>query len=256
VEQVSFVIPVGDEDRFQKNFVSSPLFQDNPFLEIMPQRGFANASLAFNDAIERASHDLIIFSHEDVVLPRNWLSVFCNALSMINVPDIGVVGCWGITANGQYAGHVFTHHDRELSANRSLPAEVETLDELLISFRKSSGLRFDCALPGFLCYSIDICVESSARGLLNFAIDAPCFHNAKGRYRFINQPQYYQGLKYIRKKWRRRLPIRTASGTIRRYSAYPYLRAKEILYAFLKIKIIPYWHYLPVINPDEKLKGS
>lgn len=103
-----------------------------------------------------------------------WAERFLASLDELDSQGlpVGVLGCIGITSAGELAGHIY-RHDRELLSKDSLPARVETLDEMLIAFRKSSGLRFDPTVPSFFGYAVDLCLQASSAGLQNFAADAP-----------------------------------------------------------------------------------
>src|SRR5579884_3468757 len=170
MSSITFIVLVGNQDTYQKCFLSSPLFQrknGSTDFQIIAQSGFKTAGEAFNEGIERAVNDLIVCIHQDVILPINWDVRFLAKRSEVESlgPPVGVVGCWGITSEGERAGHVY-HRDRQLfprkvgdNGNRgpmALPQRVQTLDELLISFRKSSGLRFDPDLPSFFGYAVDL----------------------------------------------------------------------------------------------------
>ena len=54
---------------------------------------------------------------------------------------------------------------------------VQTLDEIVLILKKSSGLRFDDSLPHFHFYGTDICLRAAQRGMRSYAISAFCVHN-------------------------------------------------------------------------------
>lgn len=223
---ISFIILAGNPDVYQKCFLSSPLFQgrlSTGEFQIIPQSGFKTAGEALNDGIEQSENDLIVCIHQDVILPTTWATRFLEKRSAVESSGaaIGVVGCWGITSAGERAGHVY-HRDRQLfprkpgdNGNRypmSLPMRVQTLDELLISFRKSSGLRFDPCLPSFFGYAVDICLQAEARGLQNVAIDCPCVHQTVDQ-RTIRK-ELAQCEIYLMDKWKELLPIQVPTGPL------------------------------------------
>jgi hypothetical protein len=226
MSSITFIVLVGSRDTYRNCFLSSPLFQTASSAsdcQIIEQSGYQSAGKAFNDGIERAKNDLIVCVHQDVILPIKWAEQFkakCAQVESLGVP-IGVVGCWGITADGERAGHAY-HRDRQLfpckpgdtgnSRAMSLPARVKTLDESLISFRKSSGLRFDPSLPSFFGYAVDLCLEAEARGLQNFAIDSPYVHQTVDQTRI--RRELFESASFLIKKWRSALPIQTPSGPL------------------------------------------
>jgi len=128
---------------------------------------------------------------------------------------------------------------------------VETLDEMVICFRKSSGLRFDTALPSFFYYAVDICLQANARGLKNFAVDAPCFHQAT--YRKVFRKVFYESQKYMLSKWKARLPVKTPSGVLdeEKFNIIQFI--KRYIYLIIGYSPPPWWEKYPVINPDDIL---
>ncbi|MGI9102778.1 MAG: hypothetical protein ACR2IF_10090 [Terriglobales bacterium] len=254
---ISFIVHVGNdpvyEQEFEKYFLSSPLFAQGHGFDIVVQRGFQSAALAYADGIEKTANDLVVFAHLDTMYPVMWADRFMRKLAELEAAGepVGVVGCIGITSDGRPAGHVY-RHDREFFPVTSLPAEVETLDGLILAIRKSSGLRFDTAVPHFFVHAIDLCLQASAMGLKNFALDAPCFHQAKMRQGAITREEF-EGLGYLAKKWKHSLPVQELSGTVRgkRFYSIYWLgqRLRRVLLGHPK----PWWGDLPRINPEKIL---
>jgi len=251
MESITFVVPVGNEDVYEQCFLSSPLFEDGQF-QIIAQREFPSAGAAFNDAIDRAENDLLVFCHQDVLFPGSWHVSFTERVVTLEreAENVGIMGCVGITYQGVVAGHVY-RHNRELVGSMQLPESVRTLDEMLISFRKSSSLRFDEDLPAFFYYAVDMCLQAESEGLINYAIDAPCFHQAKNR---VGLPSnFYKAQDYMIRKWHDVLPVETLSGRLCSDFARP---ARAFLQrVLLKTRIRkPWWVSLPEIDPAEILQ--
>lgn len=99
--------------------------------------------------------------------------------------------------------------------------EVETLDEVLLVVRKSSGLRFDQGLGGFHMYGADICLEARRRARKCYAIAAFCVHNTN-QYGMLPW-QFWKGYLQLRRKWKAQLPIRTSCTEVT-YWCWPMLR--------------------------------
>ena len=256
-KDLTFIVPVGDDGIYQRCFQSSPLFRPGAGFEILCQRGFKSAAKAFNDGIDRARNDLLVFCHQDIVLPASWADTFLARLGELDRqdPHWGVVGCAGRTRSEGFAVHLY-RHDREWRGSVPLPAEVRTLDECIIAFRRSSGLRFDEGLAGFFFYAVDICLEAETRRCKNYAIDAPCFHQAKDRETSLPKA-FFEAERRVVDKWRERLPIQTPSGRIvgRGHLVIKRLRSRwrEFLSA-RGFKKSPWWGQLPVISPERLLQ--
>ena len=110
------------------------------------------------------------------------------------------------------------------------PAPVQTLDEIVLILRKSTGLRFDEGLPHFHFYGADICMSAAARGLNSYAISGFCIHNTQQS--FILPPEFYQGYRYLKRKWKDFLPIQTTCVRMTRSDLPMY--AKRIREAYLR----------------------
>jgi GT2 family glycosyltransferase len=186
--------------------------------EVLLQRGFTSASLAYNDALRRATGDLLVFVHQDVFLPPGWIETVRCTVSELErrAPEWGVLGVWGVTDSGRQHGHAHWP-GREWPAGQPFaePVPVQTLDELLLIVRRSAGLRFDESLPGFHLYGADLCLEARRRGLTNYAVDAFCIHNT-ATYGFL-PIDFWRGYMYLRRKWRSALPIHTSCTVITRF---------------------------------------
>jgi len=249
MEDVTFVIPIGDRQIYDRCFGCSPFFSYNDNCEIFLQEGYPNAAVAFNSALAQGRNDLFIFAHQDVVLPNGWATRFKNQVFAIerNVAHLGVIGCVGKTDLGEAAGH-FYRHDREFKSAVPLPARVETLDEMLIAFRRSSGLLFDEELPSFFYYAVDICLQAKVLNLSNFAIDCPVFHQARNQTFFSKG--FCQAQAYMIEKWRSLLPVQTLSGTLRHKRINRIHRIKDFISVAIRGR---FWENLPTIDPQTVL---
>jgi hypothetical protein len=252
------VVPIGDEPIYAECFAKSPLLASGAAFAVFNQRGFKTAAAAFNQAIAAAQNDLIVFCHQDIILPAGWDQLFLKRLEQLTAldPNWGVAGCAGRSRDGHVAAHIY-RHDREFQAAAPLPGKVRTLDECLIAFRPSCGLRFDENLLGFFFYAVDICLQAESRGWFNYAIDAPCFHQAKNR---TSLPRsFYEAERNIIRKWHSYLPIQTLSGQVAggSYLAYKRVRNKwEEWLAACGCRKQPWWSDLPRIEPEKLLRGQ
>ena len=78
--------------------------------QVLIQEGYTSASRAYNDGIDLSTNDLIIFVHQDAILPENWFSDLERALSCLEVDDPrwGVLGCYGEPLNDFGRGYVYS----------------------------------------------------------------------------------------------------------------------------------------------------
>lgn len=187
--------------------------------QILIQRGFSSAGIAYNGALEKAKTDVVAFAHQDVYLPQGWkrdLDRTLNWLATAN-PNWGVLGAFGITLSPypEPFGHCYsTGLKRELGAPFDEPREAQTLDELVLIVRLSSGLRFDEKLPGFHLYGADLCLQARQAGMGCYIIPAFCIHNSNG-VKYLGR-DYWRSYFYMRRKWWDVLPAVTCCSVISR----------------------------------------
>lgn len=222
--QLTFVVTANDYATLHANLLASPCLQAGSGHTLIVQEGFDSAAGAYNEALERAATENIVFVHQDVFLPKSWVSELEESLAILATtdPEWGVLGCWGVTEAGAGKGYVYTPGQEVIGCPFKAPERVQTLDELLLIVRKSSAVRFSTTLPGFHFYGTDICMSAAARGLHSYAISAFCVHNAC-QYLFFPQ-DFYSSYKQIKRLWKDRLPISTSCIRISRFDTDYWVR--------------------------------
>ena len=200
------------------------LFSAEPALQVVAIRNCPSAADGLNIGIARAETEWVVCVHQDVWLPEGWDRCVLEQLNEAErrFGPIGVAGVYGV-------GEVITLCDqsqplaaerigwvvdrgRMLSDGTELPAQVATLDELLLIVRRDAGLRFDPVL-GFHLYGADICLQASEAGLAVVALAAQCHHNSRS----VGLPEaFFASAGVFARKWRHRLPVATPCAIIDR----------------------------------------
>jgi hypothetical protein len=172
---------------------------------------------ALNQGWERARAEILVFCHEDVVFPRDWLTKLRAAVQAVGERE----GEWAVLgpmgrAGKRFFGRALDSEGRPAYFG-SLPALVETLDEFCLVVPRALPLRFDARLGGHHLYGADLCLQALEAGYLNYAIDAPCRHDSATRHRPLD---YHPIKRRLQRKWmfrRRRVgrSIGTTCGRIR-----------------------------------------
>jgi hypothetical protein len=222
--RITFVIAVNNRDLFEQNFLASPCLRQLRDHQLLVQEKFRSAAKAYNDAIDRAQSDLIVFCHQDVLLPDTWPSQFQSALDYLALsdPKWGVLGSYGKTRDGRGWGHVYSSGRGVIGEALPEPVAVQTLDEIVLILRRSSGLRFDDSLPHFHFYGADICLRATTMGMRSYAISAFCVHNTN---QLLALPdEFYESYRHTRQVWRNYLPIQTTCIRITRFDFPMYSR--------------------------------
>ena len=123
-----------------------------------------------------------------------------------NGVDWAVLGVFGVTLTGQHVGQAWSSGlNAAIGRSFEAPEPVQSLDELLIVLRRSSGIRFDDNLPGFHLYGTDVVQAAIAAGKGAYAVHAPVIHNSRpclylGR-------DYFQAYQHLTQKWHAQLPV-------------------------------------------------
>jgi hypothetical protein len=213
-EPFTIVAAVNREPELQRNLMRSPelLAGGN---QLIVRRSYRSAGTAYNGALDAADHDLVLFVHQDVYLPEGWFDDLRDCVATLEDARVpwGVLGCFGSRAGATGGlGRLYTRgmgrHGRFLRH----PEPVETLDEIVLVFRKSSGLRFDPDLPHFHFYGTDLCMSARERGLVNYAFQGFCVHNTN---QLLMLPkEFYECYRYVRRKWAKYLPIHASCMTV------------------------------------------
>lgn len=222
---ITFVVATyGTGEVLESNFLASPCLRKPHPHQILVQRDYISAAKAYNEAIDQAGYDLMVFAHHDMVFPELWLSQLERTLEYFEDKDPrwGVLGCYGTTHDGHGIGCIYSPGFGVIGRPLSQPESVQTLDEIVLILRKSSGLRFDDRLPHFHLYGADICLSAAKMGMKSYAISAFCIHNPR-HYRVLPK-EFYDCCRQIKRLWKDQLPIKTTCVTITRFNRLIYRR--------------------------------
>lgn len=169
---------------------------------------FSTAGAAYNQALSEASAEYLVLVHQDVYLPKGFLENLKRQLDFLSAqdPDWAVAGSVGLDEAGVVQGMVWcSGNNRVIGSRPKYPMKSICIDELLIVIRRSKGLRFDEYLPSFHMYGTDIILEASKRRLSSYIVDAPVVHHSRAVVTL--RGQYHEAYRYMRNKWRLKLPI-------------------------------------------------
>jgi len=208
---------------------------------------YTNVGKAYNNAMDISSGKHVIFLHQDVVVPDNWLNSITKNIKQLEVEQSkwGVIGPAGVTLDHKAYYYLTDASLTPLNPPNKYKNEVLTLDELCLIINKQTGLRFrDERITGFHFYGADICMNAKSKGLHNFAIDAYCYHNSLDGKKNLRSEESYKN--YIDDAKRFHIMLRelninqwrstTAFGVNERISLYilpPNSNSKEQVYRII-----------------------
>jgi Glycosyltransferase like family len=215
--KLTFVVAANDSAILHKNLLASPCLQGAHGHQVIVQEGFTSATAAYNAALAQSVNEIVVFIHQDVYLPEGWLSDVGATLQLLaeRDPNWGVLGSWGVKKNGDGFGYLYTPGQSVIGHALETPEPIQTLDEVVLILRRSSGLQFNEQLPGFHLYGTDICMAAAAQGLQSYAISAFCIHNSRQHFRLPND--FYVCYGYVKRMWKHSLPIETSCIRISRF---------------------------------------
>ena len=139
---------------------------------------FRSAAEALNYGAKNAEGDWLLFVHQDVsFLSAQALVTIEN--SLLACSRLGWAGVVGQDKEGSFRG-CLVDRSRFLGEPLTAPAEVQTLDELLLAHRRLTANRFyfDERLTGWHAYGIEACCEALRAGLRNYILPALVWHDS------------------------------------------------------------------------------
>jgi hypothetical protein len=213
----TLVVAANNEMVLQNTLLQSPDIDSD--CQVLVKRGFSCAGAAYNSGLAEAGAELVVFAHQDVYLPLSWKQELDSVVEVLENqnPDWGVLGVFGMTSGSQpkATGYCYsTGLQMVLGVPFNKPVRAQSLDELVLILRRSSGLRFDENLPDFHLYGGDICLQANSAGMDCYIIPAFCIHNSNGL-KYLPRA-YWQAYFYMRKKWWDLLPVSTCCSCISR----------------------------------------
>ena len=208
---------VNNEEILRDNLGASPVFQDAG-LALRAERGHDSAGRAYNHALDRTEAEIVVFAHQDVYLPEAWCRKLRAAIETLEArrENWAVLGIVGVDRSGALVGRSWSNGlHLEIDTHLTAPTAAQAVDELVIVLNRASGLRFDAELPGFHLYGTDLVQSALAAGLGAYVFDGPVVHNSLPVTRLDGS--YCRAYRYMQRKWRARLPIKTTIVPITRW---------------------------------------
>jgi hypothetical protein len=208
VSKLCIVSASNDETYLQNNLLASAMVREG--VPVRVERGAVSAGAAYNRGLTSTEAPIVIFAHQDVYFPPGWERLLLRTLADLQRRDPGwaLVAPYGVSRQGEHVGDVWsTSLSQRLGGPFPAPVQAQSFDELVIVMRRSAGLRFDEALPGFHLYGTDIVQTALARGRGAYVAWLPVVHNDK--FHGALGEDFAVSYHYARRKWRHCLPLRT-----------------------------------------------
>ena len=206
---ICVVAAANDEAVLRRNLLASPMIATGR-VPIHVEWGASSATVAYNRGLDATSEGIVIFAHQDVYFPAGWERLLFAAISRLAArdPEWALLGPSGMSLSGTLVGPVWSSSiNRIVGVETRSPLPAQSFDEMVIILRRGSNLRFDSDLPGFHLYGTDIILNARMCGLQAYVFSMPLVHNDRPHERLGSD--FRKAFDYMRRKWRRELPIRT-----------------------------------------------
>lgn len=235
IDAITVIVAVNNREILNSNLLRSPLLEPGHKHQVLIREGFRSASLAYNDALAQTQNEIVVFVHQDVYLPQHWLGDLKKTIDTLAAVNNrwGVIGCFGSRFGAQGGlGNVYSTGWGLQGKPIDQPEKVETLDEIVLVIRRSSGLMFDTSLPYFHMYGVDICLTARSAGLECYVMSTFCVHNTTQL--LALPPEFFACYRYVKQKWPEYLPIHSSCITISRFDRHLIRRKIEGVTDFLR----------------------
>jgi hypothetical protein len=223
------VCATNDEAVLAANLLrSEPIRANRVTLELV--RGASSASGAFAGLRSRFPDHILVFVHQDVLLPKGWDVRLRDQLSILP-SSWAVAGVCGIGMDNRVHAHVWSTGLQRVLGGPLEPSTCLSLDEVLLVLRTETGVDFDPQMPGFHLYGTDLVLTALRDGFDAFCLDMPILHNSRSVAHL--DAGYRAAYRYIANKWKTELPLQTCVVDVRasllpvhRFNARMFLRGR------------------------------
>lgn len=209
INDLCVVVASNDEETLNRNLMVSPLVRSGVQTHI--ERNASSAAAAYNRGLDATNTPFVIFAHHDVYFPPGWERKLFSAIGCVDKidPEWALIAPFGMSASGKAVGDVWsTSLGRRVGRPVQYPEIVQSYDELAFILRRDSGLRFDENLSAWHMYGTDIVQSARKLGKNSWVADLPLVHNDRSKRGRIGS-DFDGAYHFIRRKWKKQLPIRT-----------------------------------------------
>ena len=206
---IAFVCASNNPQILRENLLRSPLIESGVYpLEVVENA--PSATQAYNTGLDRTDADIVVFLHHDVYLPLGWDALLRQRIAEVEAtdPNWALLGAFGVAMDTRNYGPVWSSSINFIAGLMPMdPEPVQSFDELLIVMRRDAGLRCDEGLAGWHMYGTDIVCQARDAGLGAYAVALPLIHN--DGYKETLDSNFAAAFRYMARKWRAMLPIKT-----------------------------------------------
>lgn len=210
---ISFVVPTRDKKGrvLADYFLSSPIFQKpHPHQIILLENQTSGAEMLAN-GIQQATHDFIVQVHQDIYLPHQFDAILCQqvlqAKAVFNHAEFFAV--YGVNYQDGKAVHAGCGSGQHFSGKVGgpFPVQIETVDEQMLAFWKSSFPGADPNL-GWHLYGTGMICDYREMGKCAVVVEAYLYHGTT--LSGVVPADFMDAVVYfLHSKWQKYLPLAT-----------------------------------------------
>lgn len=214
--KLCITVACNDERILTENLLASDVANRDD-VDVLVSRNVTSIAATYNRLLDQSSADVIVFSHQDVYFPPDWVTRLATTIAALekNDPDWAVLSPTGISMDREHVGTIWSSSQgARIGRQVSGPVPVQSVDEAVIILRRKSGIRFDEKLPGFHFYGTDIVQTARASNLGAYVGHLPIIHNDKAHLQLGED--FERNYRFIQRKWVTELPLKTTVLSVNR----------------------------------------
>ena len=163
-----------------------------------------------------------MLAHQDVYLPSEWFArvqELWHAAETNNQHPIGIAGVAGVAhgADGKKFVRYYLDRDQTLCDPVQEDEHIQTLDELVLVFRRDRFIPELSPELGFHFYGAEACILAKRAGFSAAVLNAPCLHNSsrgKNPDLLKKDASFLQSMQRFFIRYQKELPITTTCANI------------------------------------------
>lgn len=179
----------------KKNYLATSCGVRNAEVIEIENPGIMSLTQAYQKGLEQASHNIVIFCHDDILLPEKWGKTIVKLFETTDYGIIGLAGTTDLGADGKWWEQrnrmvgIVKHTDGkktwENKYSGAFPKHIiQTVncDGLFIAVHKDRiKCGFDTTIPGFHFYDIDFSFSNHVQGVkVGVTTDIRVIHRGLG----------------------------------------------------------------------------
>ena len=212
VVDLSIVVVSNDEEKLNSMLLSSLARQKNVSYELITINGrdYNSASAAYNEGAARATCDVILFVHHDIIFTSDdaLFKILQNKSSFSNYSILGVAGVYADQNGEKHMLMTIKNGPQKQTWSYyelSEPQEVFSIDEcaFLIERKTISNYKFGDLGNTWHLYAVELCLHLKSDGHKVGVIPADLWHCSLG---YLNS-DFFKRARILAQRYKKTFPV-------------------------------------------------